>query len=247
MHARIGAILLLTAAMFTAAPASAQVVQSLHLGGGFFAPKGFDSRTEGDVLVRNAFGEFLADYPDLSDALVFDMEDFRSGQVFAEWNFGFGNNLEVGVGVGVGRRSVPTVYLDLVDDRGREIEQTLRLRVAPVTAVVRFLPIGRAGDFQPYVGTGVGMFGYRYSEAGRFVDPVTLDIFDDVFTANGWAPGGLVLGGFRLPLGGDVFGLTVEGRYQFATGDTGGIDAGFLDEKIDLGGGQLNVGFLVRF
>lgn len=246
MHVRIGAMTLLMAAL-AVAPASAQVVQSLTLGGGFFAPKGFDSRVDGDVLVRDAFGESLPLYPDLSDALAFEMSDFRSGHLFAEWNFAFGDHIEVGAGLGFSRRSVPTVYYDLVDEVGDEIEQTLRLRIIPATAVVRFLPFGRPGDFQPYVGAGVGLFSYRYSESGRFVDPVTLDIFEDRFTATGTAPGGVVLGGVRVPLGGDVFGLTLEGRYQFATGETGGINEGFLDEKIDLGGAQFDVGFLIRF
>jgi hypothetical protein len=247
MQVRIGAFILFAATLFAASPASAQVVQSLNLGGGFFSPKGFDSRVDGDVLVRDAFGDYLPAYPDLSDALAFDMSDFRGGQVFAEWNAAFGDHVELGVGVGHYRRSVPTVYWDLVDDFGDEIEQTLRLRVAPLTAVVRFLPFGDASSVQPYVGAGVGMFNFRYSEFGRFVDPETLDIDDGRFTATGWAPGAVVLGGVRVPLGGDVYGLTLEGRYNIATGDTGGIEAGFLDEKIDLGGGQFNIGFLVRF
>lgn len=246
MHVRPAVLLSFLAMLAVAAPASAQVVQSLHIGGGFFAPKGFDSRAEGDVLVRDAFGEQLSSFPDLSDALVFDMSDFRSGQLFGEWNVAFGNHLEVGAGLGFYKRSVPSIYLDLVDNQDRDIDQTLRLRIIPVTAVVRFLA-GRPGSVQPYVGAGAGLFRYRYAEFGHFVDPDTLDIFEDRFTTTGWAPGGVVLGGVRLPLGGDVFGLTVEGRYQFATGETGGIDAGFLDEKIDLGGAQFNVGFLVRF
>lgn len=235
------------AALASAAPASAQVVQSLQFGVGVFAPKGFDSRVDGDVLVRDAFGEWLPARPDLSDALAFEMADFRGAQTFGEWNVAFGNHIEVGAGIGYYKRSVPTVYYDLVDEQGRDIEQTLRLRITPVTGVVRFLPFGRAGSVQPYVGAGAGLFNYRYSESGRFVDPETLDIFADTFTATGWAPGGVVLGGLRLPLGGDVYGLSLEGRYQFAVGETGGIDAGFLDEKIDLGGFGFNVGFLIRF
>lgn len=247
MKVRTGVIMLFAAMLFAASPAAAQVVQSLHFGGGFFGPKGFDSRAEGDVLVRDAFGEFLPAYPDLSDALAFEMSDFRGGQVFAEWTATIGERVEVGAGVSLYRRSVPTVYYDLVDEFGGEIDQTLRLRVVPLTAVVRFLPFGRAGDVQPYVGAGVGLFNFRYSEFGRFVDPETLDIYEDRFTTTGSVPGAVVLGGLRVPLGGDVFGLTLEGRYHIATGETGGIENGFLDEKIDLGGGQFNIGFLVRF
>jgi hypothetical protein len=247
MPLRPAAIVLFIAALVSAAPASAQVVQSVSFGGGFFSPKGFDSRVDDDVLVRDAFGESIPGYPDLSDALVFEMSDFRSGQLFGEWNVAFGNHVEVSAGVGYYKKTVPTVYYDLVDEQGREIEQELGLRVTPITGVVRFLPFGRAGSVQPYVGAGFGLFNYRYSESGRFVDPETLDIFEDTYTATGFAPGGVVLGGLRVPLGGDVYGLTFEGRYQFASGDTGGIEEGFLAEKIDLGGMGFNVGFLVRF
>lgn len=231
----------------TAVPASAQVVHSVNFGLGLFNPRGADSRVPGDVLVRDMVGQPLPAIPDLTDALAFEIGDFRSFNLFGEWNISFGDHIEVGAGVSAFGQSVPTVYLDLVDEQGREIEQTLRLRVIPITGVVRFLPFGRAGDFQPYVGAGFGMFPYRYSEFGRFVDPDTLDIFEDKFEASGVAPGGVVLGGIKIPLGGDVYGLTGEWRYHFASGDTGGIEAGFLDEKIDLSGFVLNVGFNVRF
>ena len=235
------------AALFISAPASAQVVHSVNFGGGLFSPRGLDGRVDGDVLVRNYFGEELSGARGLSAALAFEIKDFRSGSLFGEWNVGFGDHVEVGAGVGFYGRSVPTVYLDLVDERDREIEQTLRLRVVPITAVVRFLPFGDAGTVQPYVGAGIGLLNYRYSEVGRFVDSETLDIFEDRFTARGVAPGAVFLGGLRLPLGGDVYGMSLEGRYLVGSGDTGGFDEGFLDEKIDLSGFLFNVGFHVRF
>ena len=49
----------------------------------------------------------------------------------------------------------------------------------------------------------------------------------------------ILLGGLRMPLGGDVYALTVEGRYQWGSGDTGGAANEFLGDKIDLGGGSL--------
>jgi hypothetical protein len=107
--------------------------------------------------------------------------------------------------------------------------------------------VGRASDVQPYLGVGIAALNFRYSEAGSFVDPDTLDIFNDRFVAKGTVPAGILLGGVRVPLGGDVYGFFMEGRYQFGTGETGGFGNGFLDEKIDLSGGQFNVGMIVRF
>lgn len=243
--ARRGALLLI--ALLVSVPATAQTVQSLHLGVGGVFPKGLDGRTEGDILVRNFEGELIPGFSSLSDALLFELGDFKSAQILGEWTLTFGERIELGAGLGYYSRSVPTVYADLVDEGDREIEQTLRLRVVPLTGIVRFLPFGRAGDVQPYVGAGIAALNYRYSEIGEFVDTATLDIFEERYVATGTAPGGLLLGGVRLPLGGDVYGLTIEGRYQFGTGETGGFETGFVADKIDLSGGQLNVGLLIRF
>jgi hypothetical protein len=233
--------------LLMAAPASAQVVQSVQFGVGGVFPRGLDARAADDILVRNYFGESLPGAPDLTDALAFDISDFRSGQLFGEWNVAFGDHIEFGAGVGVYGRTVPTVYYDLVDEQGLEIEQRLRLRVVPVTGLVRFLPFGRAGSVQPYVGAGISALNFRYSETGQFVDGETLDVFDDHYSTSGTALGGLVLGGIRFPLGGDIYAFGIEGRYQFGQGNTGGAANRLLADKIDLGAAQLNFTFLVRF
>lgn len=238
---------LIVALVGTAVPASAQIVQSVQVGVGAVFPTGFDARANGDVLVRDIVGASLPAAPDLTDALAFSIKDFRAGQLFGEWDVTFGNHLEVGAGVGYHQRSVPSVYNDLVDQQGGEIEQTLRLRVVPVSGVVRFLPFGRAGGVQPYVGVGAAALQFRYSEIGRFVDPTTLDLFDDRFVTSGTAPGGILLGGIRVPMGGDIYGLGLEVRHVFGVGNTGGLAKGFLGDKIDLGNTQLNFSLLVHF
>jgi hypothetical protein len=227
----------LAAALFLATPASAQIIQSLHVGGGLFNPRGYDGRSDGDVLVADLDGEF---------ALAFRVADFRSGQVFGEWNVGLGRHVEFGAGLGYYGRRVPSVYAGWTDIDGTEIEQDLRLRVVPISGVVRFLPFGRPGTFQPYLGVGVAALNWRYSEAGEFLDGGDLSIFRARYVASGTAPGALVLGGFRLPINGDIYGLTFEWRYQFGTGDLPS-DVDFLSDRIDLSGGNLNFGFLVRF
>ena len=236
---------LVIGAMLMAAPASAQVVQSLNVGGGWFFPRGEDSRAQGDVLVRNLTNGGTIE--GLDDSLLFFIDDFRSGQFTGEWNIAFGPRVEVAAGVSYYSDAVPSVYRDLVNEDRTEIAQTLRLRIVPVTAAVRFLPFGRPGNIQPYVGAGVGLFNYRYSESGEFVDPVDLSVFDQRYVATGNTPGALLLGGVRFPIGGDIYGLNVEYRYQFAVGDTGGEANGFLADKIDLSGGNLTFSFMVRF
>ncbi|HYN08526.1 MAG TPA: outer membrane beta-barrel protein [Vicinamibacterales bacterium] len=249
----------LLAALLFAAPASAQIVQSVNFGIGGSFPRGINSRVDGDVLVANlnqpALDQFLPEEI-ITTSLDFDIKKFRGWNVFGEWNIGFGDRLELGVGGSYYSRTVHSRYRDLehgLRPSAPDIEQDLRLRVIPITAVVRFLPFGRPSDFQPYVGLGVGILNFRYSETGEFVDPDTLDIFDNriaplrPFVAKGTTAGPLVLGGLRMPLGGDIYAFTLEGRYQWGSGETGGAANEFLGDKIDLGGGQLNFGFLVRF
>jgi outer membrane protein W len=217
-----------------AAPAAAQAVHSLHLGAGLFAPRSYDARPADDVWVENL------------NTLSFEIKDFRGLVVNGEWTVTFNERVEVGLGGGVYQRSAGSFYRDYVNLNGAEIEQEFKLRVAPVTAVVRFLPFGRAGKLQPYVGGGVSAMNFRYSEVGEFVDFFDrFSVFRDRYVASGTAIGGVALGGLRLPLGGDIYALNTELRYQFGKGDL--KDNGFLTEKIDLSGLNFTVGFQVRF
>lgn len=233
---RIAAMGLLVggALMALAAPVAAQPVHSLHIGAGLFTPRGFDGRSANDVWVENL------------NTLSFDIKDFRGASANGEWTVTFNDRVEVGLGVGYYGRTVPSVYRDYVNINGNEIEQDLRLRVIPVSGIVRFLPFGQAGSVQPYVGGGVSALRWRYSEVGEFVDFFDdFRVFPDRYVATGTALGGLVLGGLRMPIGGDIYGLNAEIRYQFGEGDLG--DNGFLTNKIDLSGLHFLIGFQVRF
>jgi hypothetical protein len=200
--------------------------------GGFF-PRGEDSRVDDDVLFR-----------DLND-LVFEVKDFKGASVSGEWLFAAGDFLEAGVGVGFYKRTVPSVYRDFTNANGSEIEQNLGLRVVPVTASIRFLPIGRGKAVEPYVGVGIGAFNWRYTETGEFVDTSDSSIFPARYIAKGWAAGPVVLGGIRIPFA-DVWDIGGEVQFQRATGD---IDPGIglLGDKIDLGGLHALVTMHVRF
>jgi len=199
--------------------------------GGFF-PKGEDSRVTGDVLFR-----------DLDD-LVFEVKDFTGGSVSGEWLFALGDFVEAGVGAGFYQRTVPSVYREVTHDNGSEIEQNLKLRIVPLTATVRFLPIGR-GSVEPYVGVGIGAFNWRYSETGEFVDTDST-IFRARYIAKGTAVGPVILAGIRAPIA-DVWDIGGEVQFQRASGDTKRADSGLLDDKIDLGGWHALLTMHVRF
>lgn len=214
-----------------AAPAHAQVFQvnrgdAKHAVGfnlGYFAVKGEDSRVDDDVL--------LADLDDLA----FEIGDFSGFTFGGEYLYGVGDYLEIGAGLNYYQKEVTSVYRDFVDIDGTEIVQDLKLRIMPITATVRFLPVGRAAPVQPYVGGGIGIFPWRYTETGEFVDFSDGSIFRDRFEASGTAVGPVFLGGVRFPIG-DAMTTGVEFRWQKAEGDTDPAESRLLAPKIDLGG-----------
>ena len=205
--------------------ASAQQSVNLFIGG--FTPRSLDARGSDDVLVTDS--ATLATF-DQSSGI--NIGDFNSVTAGGEWLFGLGTNFEGSLGLGFYSKTVSTSYADFTDQNGNEIQQDLRLRIVPFTATVRFLPFGRRSGLVPYIGGGVGVFAYRYSETGRFVDFTDNSIYNGNFVGSGAATGPVILGGVRLPVGPWTVGGEI--RYQHARGDLSTTD--FLAPKIDLTG-----------
>ncbi|HEY3043525.1 MAG TPA: hypothetical protein VGJ39_05855, partial [Vicinamibacterales bacterium] len=153
----------LVSGFFAAPSASAQQSVNFYLGG--FTPRAIDARPDEDVLVKN--GIFLST---LNKTRGIDIGEFNHVTIGGEWLFGLTRNVEGGLGIGFYQRSVPTLYTDLVNKNGTDIEQTLKLRIVPFTATVRLVPFGNDQPIQPYIGVGVGVYRWRYSETGQFVD-----------------------------------------------------------------------------
>jgi hypothetical protein len=135
-----------------------------------------------------------------ADFLAFNIHDFNSITAGAEYLVGLGDYLDAGLGVGFYQDTVPSVYWDWVNDDGSEIDQDLKLRMIPFSATVRLLPFGRHG-VEPYVGAGVAIINWHYSESGEFVDFTDGSVFRDTFEGSGTAVGPTILGGIRFPLG----------------------------------------------
>ena len=225
-------ILVMLVLVVRAAPTHAQQ-QSVTFALGHFAVRGEDARISDDVLVENL------------DLFAFKLGDFNNASAGAEWLIGLGEYVEAGVGLGFYRRTVASTYDDFVDVDGSEIEQDLKLRVIPFTTTIRFLPFGRSAALQPYVGAGLGIYAWRYSEVGDFIDFSNFDIFREQFVAEGNDVGTVVLGGVRMPFG-SRFAVGGELRYQTVQG-TVGVENGFLEERIDLGGLTAQVTLQVKF
>ena len=236
----LGAIAATT--VLAAAPVEAQISrvsstsdsrQALGFTLGYFTVKADDARVEGDVIFN------------AQDSLLFETNDFNGATFGAEYLFALTDFLELGAGISSYQRTVPSVYREQVAADGSEIEQDLKLRQIPMTLTARFLPLGRRAGVQPYIGAGIGFIKWRYSESGEFID-FNNDIFRDTFTADGTATAPVILGGVRFPIA-DVWTFGGEVRWHRAEGDTGGIQAGFLGDKIDLGGWTYNFAAHFRF
>jgi len=199
-------------------PASAQQSADFYLGG--FVPWGLDSRGSNDVLFNNA--SFLS----------FDMGDFHGFTFGGDWLVGLGRNFEAGLGLGYYQKSTFSVYTCCVNSNGTEVAQELKLRIVPFTATFRFLPLGHSAAIKPYIGGGVAVYYWRYSETGDWIDPDN-NIFFNSYAGSGSAVGPVILGGVRVPVGAlDVGG---EIRYQGGEADLP-AGQGFSGPRINLGG-----------
>lgn len=207
---------------------SASAQQSLNFFIGGFMPRPLDARDPNDVILNNT--DFLST---LNRQDTIDMSKFNGPTAGGEYLVMLGRNFEAGLGLGVYQKSALTSYTNLVNQDGSEIAQTLKLRVVPFTATFKVLPFGSRTFIQPYVGAGVGIFVYRYSETGQFVDITDNSVFNGTFSGSGTATGPVVLGGARFPTGFGTIGGEI--RYQSAVGKLP-TDQGFSGSKIDLGG-----------
>jgi hypothetical protein len=225
----VGTLVLAASIAALAAPAFAQ--QSLTVRFGAFMPRGEDARVENDVLLINR------------QYLLFDVKDFNAMTVGGEWAVALGEYFEAGAGFDFYQRTVPAVYAEWVNTDGSEIVQDLKLRIMPLTAIVRILPLGSKRGFQPYVGGGLGVYFWRYSESGEFVDFVDESIFRDSFVASGTSVGPVAVFGLRGRVSNQAT-LGVEGRFQWGQGN---LSQDFLSDKIDLGGFNILATFGFRF
>jgi hypothetical protein len=212
-------VLLVVCGWFVVDARSALAQQTINVSLGYFTPRGADARVSGDVL--NANRNFL----------TFDVKDFNGASIGGEWLFPVGRYIEAGAGVGFTRKTVPTVYTRLVNANGSEIEQDLRLRTIPTALTFRVLPLGQDNGFQPYIGGGLALISWRYSESGQFVDTRDNSIFNNSYAASGTETGPLALGGIRFA--GDSIAVGGEIRYQAAEAD---LAPPFRGPKLDLGG-----------
>jgi len=224
-------VVMAAAAAMTPVPAAAQ--QSINFSFGGFSPRAEDARDSNDVLVNDR------------SFLDFNVGDFSGPTVSGEWLIGLGNNFDAALGVGFYQRTtIAADRFNEFDVTGDPILADLKLRVVPFNATFRWLPLGRRSGIEPYIGGGVGVFAWRYSETGDFVASDNVTIINGNFVGSGSAAGPVIVGGVRVPVG--TWSIGGELKYQRAEGNLPS-DQGFAGSKIDLGGLTYAFTFGVRF
>jgi hypothetical protein len=229
---------------FLATPsASAQQSVNFFLGG--FVPTPLDARgtisggVSNDVLAQDR--SFFS----------FRFDDFKGPTFGGEYLVALGDFFDAGASVGFYQRTAPAIDRNYVDTAtGASIPAEFKLRIVPFTATVRFLPMGHHQGIEPYIGGGVAVFGYRYSESGTFVDytpplPRNPKTFDATFVGSGSAVGPVVVGGFRVPIGPMAPGFEV--RWQKGQANLPGPPEFEPGRTIDLGGMNYLFTFAIRF
>jgi len=145
-------------------------------------------------------------------------------------------------------------FRHFIDNKGLPIEQTTTFKRIPVTLGVRqyLTSTGRSiGKFAwipariaPYVGAGGGLMYYRFRQDGDFIDSKSMNVYNDMYTSEGWTRTAHVNAGVDYALG-PRFALTTDARYVWSSAALSNDFSGF--QPLDLSGVSTTVGLSVRF
>lgn len=238
----VGAALVLAAA----GPAGAQGAGNGYL---FGAPAGRLTLRAG-----YAFASAGSDVFDpMIEDLTIDRSDFSGPTVGGEIALRVAERFDLTLDLGYASVSKDSHYRELVDTLNNEIEQTTTFRRVPVTANVRAYLVspGRAvgslayipSKVVPWVGLGAGVTWFQLRQSGAFVQPETLDVYDDTFESSGWGPAAQGMGGVDLTLTPRI-AATADARYTWSRATLGGSFEGY--DKIDLSGVAVTLGVTFR-
>ena len=233
MVKRLGFVLALACAGLAASAQSASAQQTVNLSWGYSMMR--TGRVPTDIL--------LIEHNDLE----FAFRDFNVPAIGVEWLVPFGHLLEAGVSASISRDTVPTIHVGVRNSDGSAIPRDLSLNQMPVALTVRVLPLGQSYSVQPYIGGGIVVINWEFSESGDFAASTRRTIFrDEHYSANGNAPGVILLAGMRaITL--DKYAFGMEARYMRPRGHLGPIFARQANPDLDLGGLTLLATAGIRF
>jgi hypothetical protein len=186
--------------------------------------------------------------------LTLNTSDFRAATFGGDFGVPFASHFAAVVSFDYSRSSTNSESRGFVESNGDPIVQTTRLSQVPVTATIRYYPM-KMGEsvgsyawmparLNPYIGGGVGVLHYNFSQSGRFVDTTNLNIFTTSLKSSGFAATEHIAGGIDISLSSLIF-VNGEARYSWAKANLGKDYGGF--HPIDLAGFRILGGMYFRF
>jgi hypothetical protein len=173
-----------------------------------------------------------------------DEDDFEDTIFGVDYVHMFTERIGVLVSASLYEGDSTAAFLDFVDDFGDDIVHDTTLEITQFDLGMVYHLLRRDAAVSPYVGGGIGFYGYDLEESGDFIDFSNFEIFTGTFDASGSTVGGFFLAGLEIPLG-DQFAIFGEARWDWASDELEDDFREFGD--IDLSGGQLVGGIAFRF
>jgi hypothetical protein len=190
----------------------------------------------------------------LTTELTLERRDFLAPSFSAELALLAHRNFDIGVGLGWATSSSNSEYADFVGDDGLPIAQTTWLRLIPVTASLRVLPLARGRALSdlawlpagttPYLGGGGGVTWYRLRQEGEFIRADTDEIVMDEYISSGQGLTAHALAGVDHWITSRI-GANLEGRYTWGSA---GLEGSYRTyDSLDLTGFQVGLGVSFRW
>ena len=133
--------------------------------------------------------------------------------------------------------TVTSSYRNFLDQNNNRIRHATDFEIASGSVAYVLFPAGTHTPVIPYLGAGVGIYGWRLRETGDFIDFNHGNaIFNDRLEDTGTAFGYFFLAGLEIPVTRHMAFL-IDGRYTKSHDTLGSDFAGF--GRLDLSGGQI--------
>ncbi len=175
-----------------------------------------------------------------------DREDYEDAVLGVEWVRFLGDRLGLAVSFSTYEGEARQEYVRFEDEFGDSIRHTTELEISSFTLGLLVHLAQRDRAVVPYVGLGGGVWLWRLSEFGDFIDFSTadLEIFNDFFEDEGEALGYYWRAGLEIPVAPN-WAVYAESRWQRVDD---GLDGDFEGlGELDLSGQTISAGVSVSF
>jgi len=210
---------------------------------------GYQMPRAGGELFGQTLDDFIPSGADTLSSLSFDAPYLGGEIAFRPWE-----RWDVAFGIGWTRSRTVSEYRRWVDNLNNPIEQetTFQLVTGTLGAKYYFQDRGRRvgrlawipNRMVPYVGAGVGIAVYQFTQAGDFIDTSTLEIVNDFQETKGEGLLAYGAAGVDFIVARNAI-VTAEARYTLSNAGVNRSYVGFGD--MDLSGLQLMLGLGFQF